>query len=308
MNGKRYILVTGATGFLGRHLVRFLLKQPGLHIVGVSKNGGQIGDFQINRVDLSLPQEVTVWRNDQPTFDAIFHLAAIVPLSFYLAEAEQSFFNNLHITQNMLSIAISDRASFIYTSGTSIYGTNENVPLTENTLPRPDNVYSLSKYVGELLCDIAHVRHCISTTILRITAPYGPFQTAPTVINIFLKAALENRDLLLFGSGNRTQDFTYIDDIVQALWLAYKKQKTGVHNIAGGQPITMRDLAETVLSVVPGTKSKIIYSGQSDPQEEYRGIFTIEKARYELGYEPRTSLPEGLRACMAAMTYKHSEA
>jgi nucleoside-diphosphate-sugar epimerase len=307
LNQKRYVLVTGATGFLGQHLVRFLLKQPDIHLIGVSKHGGQMRDVQINRVDLSSSKEVTAWRNGKPTFDTIFHLAAIIPASFDSAEAEQSFFDNLQITQNMLSIAISDRASFIYTSGTSIYGTNENVPLTESTLPRPDNTYSLAKYVGELLCDIAHERYGISTTVLRITAPYGPFQTTPTVINIFLKAALENHDLTLFGSGNRTQDFTYIDDVVQALWLSYKKQRTGVYNIAGGQPITMRDLAETVLSVVLGTQSKITYSDHLDPQEGYRGIFAIGKARDELGYEPRISLPEGLRACLAAMTYKNSE-
>jgi len=302
LNEKQHVLVTGATGFLGRYLVRFLLKQPDIHPIGVSKKGGQIGDFRINRVDLSSSKEVATWRHDRPTFDSIFHLAAVMPTSFSSVEAEQSFFDNLHITQNVVSIAISDKASLIYTSGTSIYGMTENVPLTESTLPRPDNAYSLAKYVGELLCDIAYVRYAISTTILRITAPYGPFQAAHTVINTFLKAALENRDLSLFGSGNRTQDFTYVDDVIQALWLAYKKQRTGVYNIAGGQPITMRDLAEAVLSVVSGTQSKITYSDRLDPQECYRGIFAIQKARDELGFEPRTSLPDGLRACLAAKT------
>ena len=304
MNGNRNVLLTGATGFLGQHLVHFLLRQLNTHIIGVSKNGGQIDELVIDRVDLSSHEEVTAWCHGKPTFDVIFHLAAVVPMSFYSREAEQSFFHNLHITQNVLSIAISHKASFIYTSGTSIYGTNEDGPLKEYTLPRPDNVYCLSKYVGELLCHIAHVRSGIPTTILRITAPYGPFQRAPTVVNIFLKAALENQDLTLLGSGNRTQDFTYIEDVVQALWLAYKNQRTGVYNIAGGHPVTMRDLAKTVLSVVPGTLSKIIYSGRPDPQEGYSGRFAIEKAKEELGYEPRTSLLEGLRACLAAMTKK----
>jgi len=304
LNKKRYVLVTGASGFLGQHLVRFLQKQQDLQITGVSKNGGQIGDLKIDHLDLSSPMEVTAWRKGKPAFDAIFHLAAIIPTSFDSTESEQSFFENLHITKNTLSIAVSDRATFIYTSGTSVYGTNNNVPLTENALPRPDNAYSLAKYVGELLCDIAHMRHGLSTTILRITAPYGPFQTKSTVINTFLRAALEDHDLILFGSGNRTQDFTYVSDVVQALWLAYKKQRAGVYNIGGGQPVTMRDLAETVLSVVPGTKSKITYSSFPDPQEEYRGIFAIEKARDELGYGPRTLLSEGLRSCLATMGHK----
>jgi UDP-glucose 4-epimerase len=304
LNEKRNILVTGATGFLGKHLVQFLLKQPDLLIVGVSKHGGQIGDLQIDALDLSSPQKVMAWRIGKPTFDAIFDLAAIIPMSFCSAEAEQSFFENLSITRNALSIAISDRASFIYTSSTSIYGVYENVPLLEGTLPQPDNIYALAKYVGELLCNIAHGRHGISTTILRINAPYGPFQAVPTVINSFLKAALENRDLTVLGSGGRVQDFAFIGDVVQALWLAYRKQGTGVYNIAGGQPISMRDLAATVLSVVRETQSRIAYPGLLDPQEEYRGVFSIEKARDELGYEPQTSLSEGLRACLAAMAHE----
>jgi UDP-glucose 4-epimerase len=307
LNKKISILVTGATGFLGKYLMQFLKEQSDICVFGISKRGSVVGDATIHSVDLSVGEEVSVWQKEMPVFDTVFHLAAIVPTSFYSKDAEESFFTNLHMTQNALSVAISNRASFIYASSCSVYGMSEALPITENTIPRPDNVYSLAKYVGELMCGVANTRQGIRTTILRINAPYGPFYTAPTVINIFLRAALESRDITLLGSGERTQDFTYIGDIVQALWLAFRKKENGIYNIAGGQPVTMQELAETVLSVVPRTRSKITYSDHPDTQEGYRGVFAIEKAKYELGYEPRMSLHEGLRACLAAMRDKKSE-
>jgi nucleoside-diphosphate-sugar epimerase len=308
LSDKISILVTGATGFLGRHLIQFLKEQPDICVFGISKKGGVVGGIRVESVDLSIGEEVSSWQKETPHFDALFHLAAIVPASFYSVDVERLFFTNLHVTRNALSIAISNRASFIYASGCSVYGACGAVPITENMLPQPDNAYSLAKYVGELMCGVANARHGIRTTILRISAPYGPLQVAPTVINIFLRAALESKDMTLFGSGRRTQDFTYVGDVVQALWLAFRKKENGIYNIASGQPVTMRELAETILAVVPTTRSKIAYAECPDTQEGYRGIFAIEKARYGLGYEPRTSLPEGLRACLAAMKEEKSEA
>jgi UDP-glucose 4-epimerase len=308
LNKKISVLVTGATGFLGKHLIQFLKEQSDICVFGISKRGGMVGDVAVQSVDLSVDDEVSVWQKETPAFDTVFHLAAFVPTSFYSTDAEQSFFRNLHMTQNALSVAISNRAPFIYASSCSVYGTSEAVPITENTLPRPDNLYSVGKYVGELMCGVANARQGIRTTILRINAPYGPSYAAPTVINIFLRAALESKDITLLGSGERTQDFTYIGDVVQALWLAFRKKETGIYNIAGGQPVTMRQLAETVLDVVPRTRSKIRYAERPDTQEGYHGVFAIEKARRGLGYEPRTSLREGLQACLAAMRDEKSEA
>jgi nucleoside-diphosphate-sugar epimerase len=255
----------------------------------------------VEPVDLSSREEVATWRRGKPIFNAAFHLAAIVPTSFDSTEAEASFLTNVIMTQNVLSLAIRDGATFIYASSTSVYGINRNIPLTEDMLPRPDNLYSLAKYVGEGLCEVAHIRHGLAAMALRICAPYGPQQTARTVVNIFLRSALRSQDLALYGTGERVQDFTYVSDVTQAFWLAYEKRGCGVCNIASGQPVTMRELAETVLSVVPNTRSEIIFPGQPDPQESYRGVFAIEKAKRELGYEPRTTLAEGLRACLTAV-------
>lgn len=295
------VLVTGATGFLGKHLVRFLALQPELGLWCISRNGGQVDGIHVDSVDLTSAGEITEWHRNKPVFDTIFHLAALIPSSSESSEADEMFFSNICMMQNTLSLAISDKSSIVNLSSSSVYSTENVVPLTEDIIPQPDNLYSLSKYVCELLCDIAHMRYGLSAANLRISAPYGPCQNARTVINIFLRAALESEDITIYGSGNRTQDFTYVDDVVQAMWLACRKKASGVYNINSGKSVTMSELAKAVLSVEPQSRSKIIYSGTPDLQETYRGVFSIEKAQDSLGYAPRISLEKGLLLCMDAM-------
>ncbi|MCK5116385.1 MAG: NAD(P)-dependent oxidoreductase [Candidatus Aegiribacteria sp.] len=295
------VLVTGATGFMGRHLVRFLTRQSGLELWCISRNGGQVDGIHVDSVDLTSYEEVAQWHRNKPIIDTIFHLAALIPSSSESSESDDMFFNNLLMMKNIISLGVSDKSSIVNISSSSIYSMDNNVPLTEDMLPQPDNLYSLSKYTGELLCDIAHMRYGISAANLRISAPYGPCQKVQTVINVFLRAALESREITVFGSGNRTQDFTYIDDVIQAIWLACRKKASGAYNIASGKAVTMCELAKTVLHVEPQSKSEIVYSGTPDSQETCRGVFSIEKARNVLGYVPQTSLENGLLHCMDAM-------
>jgi nucleoside-diphosphate-sugar epimerase len=300
---NKAVLVTGITGFIGRHLARLLAEQPGISVWGCSKSGGKIDGVQVERVDLANDDGIkSAWPTDRPKFAAIFHLAAVVPTSFASVETEECFFANIIMTKNALALALQDNAKFIYASSTSVYGMKPHkTSLTEETLPLPDNLYSLAKYVGEGLCRIAQLQHGLKTTVLRISAPYGPRQRFRTVIDIFLKQALHSQDLTLFGTGQRLQDFTYVEDVVRALHLAYEKPVSGICNIASGKPITMDKLAQTILTIVPGTKSRIIFLKEPDPQEHYRGEFLTEKAKRELGFAAQVPLIEGLRACLASI-------
>lgn len=295
-----HILVTGATGFIGKHLIRFLSNQPGINIWGISKNGGELGEISIDSVDLTSRNALFTWCKNKPVFKAVFHLAAEIPSSF--ADADSTFYANQSINYNITSLAIAHKSVLIYASSSSIYGTRANTPFNEKTALEPDNWYSLSKYIGELMGGVASQQHGIKAVSLRISAPYGPGQKNHTVIRIFLEAALNSKDLTLYGTGSRVQDFTYIEDVVRAMWLSYQRKATGVYNIASGHPISMRDLAEKVLSIVPHTKSKICYSGKPDPQENYRGVFSIEEAQRNMGYIPRTSLEDGLKAVLGDLT------
>jgi UDP-glucose 4-epimerase len=257
-----------------------------------------VGAVQVDSLDLSSKPSVEAWREHKPSFSAIFHLAAELPKTFQGNQAKTSFLSNILMVQNVLSLAEKERTIVVYASSSSVYGDTSTLPLSEDLIVEPDNHYSLGKYVGEFICALEGREQGFPAISLRISAPYGPWQRAHTVINIFLESVLNSRDLILYGSGLRAQDFTYVDDVVQAMWLASKQKKSGVYNIASGQSVTMKTLAEMVLALTPDNASRVQFSGKPDPQENYRGVFSIEKAQRELGYNPRTLLEKGLQNCL----------
>ncbi|MDD1779010.1 MAG: GDP-mannose 4,6-dehydratase, partial [Candidatus Helarchaeota archaeon] len=130
--------------------------------------------------------------------------------------------------------------------------------------------------------------------ILRISAPYGPGQRAKTVVRIFLENALRNQSLLFHGSGSRTQDFIYIDDVAAAFWAALRADANGIFNVACGEPISMKDLVVLIVSLIPGCASEIKPSGVEDPQENFRANYDISRAKEYLSWEPKVSLKEGI--------------
>jgi nucleoside-diphosphate-sugar epimerase len=132
-------------------------------------------------------------------------------------------------------------------------------------------------------------------TILRISAPYGPGQRNRTVLRIFIERAISSMDLLYFGTGDRTQDFTSATDVAQAVICSIRRKRGGVFNIAGGNPISMKELAKLVVKCVSGCRSKIVPAGVPDSQESYRADFEILKAKRELGWAPQISLTEGVK-------------
>lgn len=293
------ILVTGATGFIGKYLIRFLKSHPDNQIWAISLKGGKVGEQTVDAVDITEKIALHQWRKGKPNFDAIFHLAAVIPSSFDSIKARNSFTANIKIISNLLDLT-NHNTIFIYASGTSVYGIPTNIPVTEDALPSPDNYYSLGKYVCELICAIESSKKGFTAISLRISAPYGPGQQARTVINTFLDSVLDSRDLLFYGSGERMQDFTYIDDIIRAIWLAYQKKVSGIYNIASGRSVSMKELAEIVKSLHPTSRSRVQPAGIPDPQENYRGVFSIEKAKRVLGYNPQITLEQGLKSCLQA--------
>lgn len=281
MQPNKNILITGATGFIGRHLMEFLSERPLLNLWGISLHGGEVNGIAVDALDLDDYDSFYQWLKDKPRFDGIFHLASHVPPSFYDLDPEIYFFKNLRIAYNVMLLAERYHAFIVYASSTI-------------TNCKPNNWYSFGKYVGELMPGVMGV----SVVNLRISAPYGPGQTSKTVINKFVENALLSRDIEIYGSGNRSQNFTYIDDVVSAMWLAHLNPSDAVYDIASDKSYSMNDLAQLILSLIPESKSKIIHSGKPDPQEDYRGIFKIEKTQKELGYKPKFTITDGLMECL----------
>lgn len=292
--------ITGATGFIGSNLLK-RLNADRWEIIATSHRGGSANDIPVVPLNMTVEQEVMSFCSNIKC-NAVFHLAATVPSSFKDEEAMESFFPNIKGTLNFLNAAIMMGMEVFIFSSSSVYGLKCN-RITEETKVKPFNFYSLGKFVGDMLCEQYRLTRKIKTFTLRISAPYGPNNQKPTVINKFIENALKNKPLKIFGSGLRKQDFTYIDDVAESLLLAYENRTKGggIINIASGRSVTMKELAEIVISCVPGTKSKIKYVG-TDPQENYRPEYDITKAKQMLNFSPKVTLEEGIKRCVYAKT------
>ncbi len=291
MNSGR-ILVTGATGFIGSALMT-RLRSEHCPVDGLSLRGGEVAGERISKTDITSEEDLFAFAAGK-SYRAIFHIAASIPPSFGLEDSEPSFAANIAATNNILKLALQQKNCHVfYASSVAVYGRNHDVPLSETSPPLPDNYYALSKYTGELLCEMYSEK--MPVTMLRISSPYGPGYTRRTVINIFCREALSSGTITLYGSGKRCQDFIYIDDIVQAFMLSYTKACTGLYNLCAGSSISMRDLAELVVAQVPESGTRIVFSEQPDPKEHAPGLYSAEKSHRFMEFTPATPLSVGLK-------------
>ena len=285
--------ITGATGLIGRELTKEVLNL-GYKIDAISKHGGMINGFTVSPLDLIDPVSVSEYFKNKET-DIVIHLACKIPASFNDGEAADCFIPNIQATMNMLETAVSLKASkFIYTSSISLYTMGASVFSEEDRI-HPYNYYSTSKYVGEILCEQFCNSRGLQNMALRISSPYSTYYRHLTIIHRFVQAAVENKNIELWGSGKRSQDFVFIDDVVDAILLATKKDANGVINIASGETISMLQLAKKVLKAAEPTKSRIAFLNKPDPQEDFVPHVNINLAKEKLGYEPKNSIDRGLK-------------
>lgn len=286
-NNKERILITGAGGLLGNSVCH-LLHKLNLPIIALYKNK---------------PQEKILWTynygdiekdNLQKNFEhqnisTIIHCAAIIP-------NEQNTFENCYRINTVIDKNISDYVvknnvrKLIFTSTTNMYGISTMI-INETSELKIDNLYSRAKLKSENLFFSLKNVEAIS---LRINAPYHYSQKSKTVLKIFIENIINDKDVSYHGSGARQQDFIHVKDVASAVLSSLRINKTGIYNIASGNAINMKDLAELILSKVPESKSKIKSCGFPDPQEEHKALFDITKAKAELSWQPKISLNEGI--------------
>jgi len=293
------ILVTGAGGFIGEYTCTFLVRR-GHKVIPLLRSGSQAEVFKNNYgtvlvADLLEPDSLEVGIQTKP--DTVIHLAAMLPTSFTGKQAKRIADMNKKIDENVFHFCKSIRVGALYASGASVYGLGDGEIKTETSTCNPIGHYVAEKLYGEEMGKDILRCEGLQFTSLRINAPYGPNQKTRTVMNVFIERAIQGLPLLYHGFGTRQQDFIYVDDIAEAISLAIEKGKSGVFNISGGRPVSMKELAELVFRSVNGCQSSIQPSGDEDPQERSRAVFSIEKAKKELGWIPKTSLESGIKKC-----------
>ncbi len=283
------VLVTGASGFLGG-VVMARLQSLGSRVVGTTHAffPGRSDLVEVNLEDSDSLSRLNRWG----PFDAVLHFAAVLPGR--RGDLETLIANEC-MTYNLGKWTVEQKiGKFIYASGCNVYGLRAD-PCSEATVSQPHNFYAVSKLACENLLNVVVGETNTELCVLRISAPYGPNMVADTVVTLFLKRVSQGLPLELMGSGKRSQDFVYQEDVASAFVLALQRRATGLFNISSGRPVSMRELAETVLEVFGRPFAGNILNLGADPQEYYRGSFLTQAAVDSFGYEAKVGLKQGLR-------------
>ncbi len=293
------ILVTGANGFIGGAVAR-LLAEYGYEVFGLDrqKPAGLAADASWIDLDLTAEQARTQL-DSLPRFDAVVHCAAVIPNSFTGPAAEQARQANASIDEQIIEFCRDRGLRLIYCSSSSVYGEISGEWVDEShRLDAERSPYAAGKIQAEeRICG-----NLSSFAVLRICAPYGPAQKGRTVMRIFIENAIEGVPLSYHGSGLREQDFTHVKDVGSAIVQAVQRVSVnGIFNIAGGAPISMKDLAHLVARTVGNPRAKVCASGRPDSQEDYRARFSIRRAEEVLGWKPTIKLEQGIREWAAQL-------
>ena len=291
------ILVTGATGFIGSHLCREIMRR-GNNIFALSHSGKtnkirqllQDKKFHLLTGDILDADMMTGIIRDNGITD-VFHLAARLPDGDSTDDFQAFFDTNTVGTFNILRAAHRNNiASFVYASTMSVYSAPpQYLPVNESHPVSPLTPYGITKLAGELLCNMFSDRMCL--VILRYGAVYGKHQYEKDVLPVFLSQALHNKPITIYGDGSQSSDFVYIEDVVSGTLLAWEKNESGVYNIGSGEETRIIDLAEKIKRIT-GSKSEIVLGGDNS-ERPFRFVLDTGKSCKTLGWLPR-SLNQGL--------------
>ncbi|MFN0207207.1 MAG: NAD-dependent epimerase/dehydratase family protein [Planctomycetota bacterium] len=294
------ILLTGATGFLGRRVLRTMAGQNWIvrplvrdeDKYRASFPGGPgplVGDFcNFKKGDLA-----------EERFGEFVHLASEV---WPVDRKDISQFRRVNVDGSRAILAALDPKVInivVLASTVSVYG-NMRGPIHEQCASRPNNAYAESKREQELIFLEFGARHNIPVIILRFSSIYGPGQFPGTVLPLFLDLALHDRTLTITGPPDRLQNFIFVDDAARAVALSIDKTAGGVFNIASKKETTLRTLAAAILKTT-GARAHAIERSKPDaaPAESFH--IETSKAERELEWSPRYDLESGLIQTLAEM-------
>lgn len=298
-------IVTGAAGFIGSSLCERLLNQ-GFDVIGIDffvnyyprilkekniENLKKSTKFVFIEGDLLNIDLLSLISNS----DYIFHHAAQAGVRASWGRDFSIYTeNNIMATQRLLEVCKERNiAKFIFASSSSVYGDCPDIPMRENSIPSPVSPYGVSKLASEQLCYLYWKNFNVPVVSLRYFTVYGSRQRPDMAFNKFIKAILKDEEIIMYGDGEQTRDFTYIDDIVTANILAMNKGQNGkVYNIGGGSRVSLNTVIDMLTKVI-GKTLKINRLERQKGDMEHT-LADITKAKQELGYEPTVRLEKGL--------------
>jgi UDP-glucuronate 4-epimerase len=301
-------LVTGGAGFIGSHLVDHLLER-GDEVVCLDefndfydpalkrRNTERHREYQRFHLVEGDIRDIELVSGLFNRFDVrkVVHLAARAGVRPSLEQPLLYEDVNVRGTIHLLDLARDRKVEqFVFASSSSVYGGNTKTPFQEDDrISRTVSPYAATKYAGELMCYTYHHLYRIPTTCLRFFTVYGPRQRPEMAIHKFTRLIYENKPIPFFGDGQTQRDYTYIDDIIQGVVAAIDHPfDFEVFNLGEAFCVTLGELVRSIEKVSGRTAQ--IQQLPAQPGDVEITYADIAKARRMLGYEPRTSIMEGL--------------
>jgi UDP-glucose 4-epimerase len=305
------IIITGAAGFLGTHLTRYLLDH-GYNVRGVDNYAHPIANRDWHP---KLPFDVDVtdpkWLNQSifapeicPT-DVIVHLAATISVNLSVEQPEMAVRNNVLGILNVLEACRKHDLKLVFASSCEVYGSNRwrSEGISEEHPLNPQSPYGASKLAGEFLCQTYRKTYGLQINVTRCFNFFGPYQREDdygAAIAIFTRRVLSGEPPIVLGDGLQTRDYTYINDIVRAYDIAINNDFGDEPvNFCSGRETTINDLADLIVQTCYGDSRLQRSYGPARRWELRRSWGDASRAYKEFGWKPEISLEEGLRRYVA---------
>ena len=307
------VLVTGGAGFIGSHTVDRLLAEGSEVVVlddlrsGLLENISQHlseGKFRFVRGDV---RDSSLVRDLVGDVDAVIHLAALICVPESIKNPVLTNDANVNGTLNLLKACVDFGIKrFVYASSCAVYGNAKVLPIKEDSPLEPLSPYGVSKLAAEKYVGVFYEVYGLETVCLRYFNVYGPRQVYNDysgVITKFIDRLTKDFPLVVFGDGEQTRDFVYVQDVVEANILALKKEEAAgkTFNIGTGVATKINQLASALLEITKKTHLKLKHSKPREGDIKH-SFADISKSRKKLHYNPKTSLKEGLEELTKSYT------
>lgn len=305
---KKHI-VTGGAGFIGSGLVRALLQQGGAEVAvidnlltGAEENLAEVsGRVEFHNADI---RDYAAMARLLRGVDTVFHLAAIPSVPRSIEDPVPSHEVNIDGTFHVLRAAHEGGVRrVVYAASSSAYGDTEVLPKVETMTPRPKSPYAAQKLMGEYYCSVFSSCYGLETVALRFFNVYGPRQNPGSpysgVLSLFMKALIDRRSPTIFGDGEQSRDFTYVEDVTDLLIKAAAAPGVSgcVFNAGNGNRYTLNHIWDE-LQKIEGVTLPAKYGPPRAGDVNHSQADTTA-ARQSLNHSPRFSLEDGLRRTLA---------
>ncbi len=295
---KSKILLTGANGFIGSHLLKKIAKTC-LSVVALIRSDEstlfQSDNIKYLTMDLKNKDKLESLLSSYD-FDMILHLAASADVKNSVDNPIQDFKDNVITTLNLLEIAKKKKVKkFIFPSTVSIYSTLNRLPIKEKSFMQPSSPYGAAKLACESYCFSYFKSYGLDINIVRIFNVYGPGVNKLFIYDILKKISNDPDSITMLGNGLQVRDYLYIDDVVDGILLVASKGDAGEdYNLCSGKPIQLKEIIYKISNILNNKNIDINTIGDSYPGDIEKWYGDNTKIR-KLGFSPKISMDEGLK-------------